>query len=226
MTSDRNLLAEQLLELAPAIDVAVESGQTIATSAEPWLRFKSLAPFQASRFIEITYRSSLYDDPVRPILRFITDAGAVERFLPGPVAGAGIWRGAVPRKLKRRADLPRRKSGAFRFPRRERQASRIFRNRRSRLGEKASKALRHFAGRYVRLYRRGRERRGLGYRRRAAPPLSSLESEARTTSRLVRRRQAAQRLERWADLPDLYRRPSGSRRIAGANHRLPAGAVL
>src|SRR5208283_6170642 len=99
MTTDKNLAAVQLFELAPAIDVAVDSGQMIATSAEPWLRFKSLAPFQASHFIELTYRSSLYDDPVRPILRFITDAGAIERFLPGPVAGAGIWRGAVPRKL-------------------------------------------------------------------------------------------------------------------------------
>jgi GT2 family glycosyltransferase len=115
MTSDRNLLAEQLLELAPAIDVAVESGRMIATSAEPWLRFKSLAPFQASRFIEITYRSSLYDDPVRPILRFMTEAGAIERFLPGPVAGAGIWRGTVPRKLSAVLICPAARAGRFDF---------------------------------------------------------------------------------------------------------------
>ena len=97
------------------MNIAVENGRMTATTAEPWLRFKSLAPFQANRFIEIAYRSSLYDDPVRPVLRFTTASGEVERLLPGPVAGAGIWRGAVPRKLQDVLICPAARAGRFDF---------------------------------------------------------------------------------------------------------------
>ena len=104
-----------LCALEPEVGVAFENGRTVATSAEPWLRFKSLAPFEASRFVEITYRSSLYDDPVRPILRFVTASGETDRILPGPVAGAGIWRGAAPKNLRSVLISPATRLGRFDF---------------------------------------------------------------------------------------------------------------
>ena len=104
-----------LCALEPEVGVAFENGRTVATSAEPWLRFKSLAPFEASRFVEITYRASLYDDPVRPILRFVTASGETDRILPGPVAGAGIWRGAAPKDLRSVLINPATRLGRFDF---------------------------------------------------------------------------------------------------------------
>jgi len=103
------------LELEPEANVVVHDGRTIATSAEPWLRFKSLEGFRKTRFVEIVYRSSLYDDPVRPVLRFCTPKGEVERILPGPVAGLGLWRGAVPRGIDNVLICPAARIGPFDF---------------------------------------------------------------------------------------------------------------
>ncbi len=111
MTPDPTLQCELELEAG----VAVENGRMVATSAEPWLRFKSLARFEASHFVEITYRSSLYDDPVRPILRFVTASGEEDCALPGPVAGAGIWRGAAPKDLRSVLISPAARTGRFDF---------------------------------------------------------------------------------------------------------------
>ena len=101
--------------LEPETGVVFENGRMVATSVEPWLRFTSLASFEASRFVEIIYRSSLYDDPVRPILRFVTASGETDRILPGPIAGAGIWRGAAPKDLRSVLISPAARIGRFDF---------------------------------------------------------------------------------------------------------------
>ena len=101
--------------LEPEIGVVFENGRMVAASAEPWLRFTSLAPFEASRFVEITYRLSFYDDPVRPILRFVTASGEIDRILPGPITGAGIWRGAAPKNLQSVLISPAARIGRFDF---------------------------------------------------------------------------------------------------------------
>ncbi len=67
-------------------------------------------------FVDIVYRASIFDDPVRPILRFRTSDGAqIDRFLPGPVAGAGIWVGRVPRGTIEIWISPTRHRGRFDF---------------------------------------------------------------------------------------------------------------
>jgi GT2 family glycosyltransferase len=104
------------IALAPARDVEIVDGRTFATSEEPWLRFDDIGAFRPGGFVEIVYRTSVFDDPVRPILRFRTADGAeVDRFLPGPVAGAGIWTGRVPRATKDVWISPTRHRGRFDF---------------------------------------------------------------------------------------------------------------
>jgi O-antigen biosynthesis protein len=103
------------LKLVPASDVVVDDGCMLAASAEPWLRFSSQSKFAGARFIEIVYRSSLFDDPVRPILRFVTPNGIVERILPAPVPGAGVWRGAVPPGTREVVISPVARAGRFDF---------------------------------------------------------------------------------------------------------------
>lgn len=100
--------------LVPETDVAIdERGRMVSLSNEPWLRLQ--AAWNAGPFVEITYRASLLDDPVRPVLRFLTDGGAVDRILPGPVAGAGVWRGAAPKGVRGVWISPTNRPGRFDF---------------------------------------------------------------------------------------------------------------
>src|SRR5206468_1069027 len=78
--------------------------------------FGDISAFTPSSFVEITYRASLFDDPVRPILRFRLESGAdIDRFVPGPVAGAAIWVGRVPRDTRGVWISPTRHRGRFDF---------------------------------------------------------------------------------------------------------------
>jgi GT2 family glycosyltransferase len=113
--SEQATRPEPQIDLEPAVDIVIENGRMTATSHEPWLRFRSVVAFEATRFVEITYRSSLYDNPVRPILKFSTAQGEIERILPGPVAGAGVWRGAVPRGIRAVLVSPAARPGQFDF---------------------------------------------------------------------------------------------------------------
>ena len=104
------------IALVPQRDVEIVNGRTIATSEEPWLKFADASAFIPGGFVELVYRASIFDDPVRPILRFRTDEGAeIDRLLPGPVAGAAIWVGRVPRGTRDVWISPTRHLGRFDF---------------------------------------------------------------------------------------------------------------
>ncbi len=104
------------MTLRPARDVEIVEGRTIATSQEPWLRLEETGAFVPGGFVEIVYRASIFDDPVRPVLRFRTSRGdEIDRFLPGPVAGAGIWVGRVPQDTTEIWISPTRHRGRFDF---------------------------------------------------------------------------------------------------------------
>jgi GT2 family glycosyltransferase len=104
------------LPLSPQRDVEIADGRMVATGDEPWLRIGDTSAFVPGSFVEIRYRASLFDDPVRPVLRFRLNEGAeVDRFLPGPVAGAGIWVGRVPHGTTEIWISPTRHRGRFDF---------------------------------------------------------------------------------------------------------------
>ncbi|PWB82662.1 MAG: glycosyl transferase family 2 [Methylocystaceae bacterium] len=104
---------QAIYALVPETDVAIRDGRRFSLSNEPWLRLETR--FSGNRFLEIAYRASLLDDPVRPILRFVTDSGPVDRILPGPVAGAGVWRGAAPKGIRAILISPTNRPGRFEF---------------------------------------------------------------------------------------------------------------
>jgi GT2 family glycosyltransferase len=101
------------IELVPEQGVIRREGRFESQSDEPWLRIEAELP--RSPFVEIVFRASLFDDPVRPVLRFSTPAGAIERILPGPVAGAGVWRGALPKGTRAVSISPTSRKGPFAF---------------------------------------------------------------------------------------------------------------
>ncbi len=103
--------------LEPEKDVERRADGFHALSDEPWLHLRSpdLRRF-AGRFVEITYRSSLWDEPVRPIFRFwTTDGRFIDRIAAGPVCGAAIWTGRVPHDLARVSISPTHRKGPFAF---------------------------------------------------------------------------------------------------------------
>ena len=102
--------------LRPDADVEDVNG-FVATGREPWLRvdgFNALA--LRGCFVTLTYCSSLWDAPVRPVLRFSQDDGSVvERIAAAPIAGAGSWTGRVPRGTNRLSISPTNRPGRFAF---------------------------------------------------------------------------------------------------------------
>ena len=106
---------------APALDcesdVERRDGRFVAIGLEPWLAVTGLQLDRLSGcLIELTYRASLWDVPVRPILRFHRrSGGAVEHIGAGPIAGAAIWIGRVPADAVRLAISPTNRLGPFDF---------------------------------------------------------------------------------------------------------------
>lgn len=105
------------LGLDPESGVDQQDGRFIATGAEPWLAANGLGiDALAGRFLELTYRASWWDEPVRPVFRFWQDDGRfIDRIAAGPIAGAGVWTGRVPPDARRLSISPTCRPGSFDF---------------------------------------------------------------------------------------------------------------
>ncbi|MGD9544632.1 MAG: glycosyltransferase family 2 protein [Methylocystis sp.] len=103
------------LDLEPARDVLRQEEGFLAQSQEPWLRFSGLRIFPPGGFVELRYTASLYDEPVRPILRFWLGGEFREHILPGPCEGAGVWVGRVPHGTTEVWISPTNRPGPFNF---------------------------------------------------------------------------------------------------------------
>lgn len=105
------------LRLEPEYDVERRGGRFFATTTAPWLGVEGLAiETFAGRFIDVTYRGSLWDEPARPVFRFWRDGEAfVDHIAAGPVAGSGLWTGRVPPGTKRMSVSPTNRPGPFDF---------------------------------------------------------------------------------------------------------------
>jgi hypothetical protein len=102
--------------LVPETDVVAGLGHFVAGSTEPWLRVTPDEAFRPGSIIEITYRASLWDEPVRPVFRFWTAPDQwQDHIAPGPVAGAGIWTGRVPDNTIGVSVSPTNRPGRFDF---------------------------------------------------------------------------------------------------------------
>jgi len=101
--------------LEPARDVRREQDGFLALSQEPWLRFCTLQGIAPGGVVELCYAASLYDPPVRPILRFWLGETFKEHILPAPCEGAGIWFGRVPRETTDVWISPTNRPGPFNF---------------------------------------------------------------------------------------------------------------
>jgi O-antigen biosynthesis protein len=102
--------------LTPEEGVELHNGQTVATKLPVWLRLEPSNLITRRRWVRLRYSSSMFDEPVRPLIRFTIATG--ERFVEamnGPILGSAEWIGRVPDRTISVQFSPCRRQGPFSF---------------------------------------------------------------------------------------------------------------
>jgi GT2 family glycosyltransferase len=91
-------------------------GGFVATNAEPWLPLAPHPELRSGSLVEITYRTSFWDEPVRPVFRFHTSLGDWhDRIAPAPVAGTATFKTRIPNGTTAISVSPTCRIGRFDF---------------------------------------------------------------------------------------------------------------
>jgi O-antigen biosynthesis protein len=108
--------AEAPLHLVPEEGVEIRDGNTVAVNLPVWLRIEPAHVITRHRWVRLRYSSSIFDEPVRPLLRFTSTTGqALVQAMNGPMLGSADWIGRVPERTAEVAISPCRRLGHFRF---------------------------------------------------------------------------------------------------------------
>ena len=104
------------VRLIPDDNVRVDDDGWTAIRTPFWLRFEPVDLVVRHRWIRIRYSSSLFDEPVRPLIRFVA-ADGVESVcaMNGPALGSSSWIGSVPPGTVSVFISPARRTGRFSF---------------------------------------------------------------------------------------------------------------
>lgn len=103
------------LDLTADKDVTWAEGRWLAASSSPWLRAPGLERWRG-RWLRLRYHAGLFDEHVRPLIRFRRSAGPdVTVPMNGALQGVGQWIGRVPDGTMEVAFSPVRRPGAFSF---------------------------------------------------------------------------------------------------------------
>jgi O-antigen biosynthesis protein len=104
------------LHLVPEEGVEIRDGHTVAVNLPVWLRVEPTDLITRHRWVRLRYSSSIFDEPVRPLLRFTSTTGqAFVQAMNGPMLGSADWIGRVPERTAEVAISPCRRLGHFRF---------------------------------------------------------------------------------------------------------------
>jgi O-antigen biosynthesis protein len=107
---------ETALHLVPEEGVEIRDGHTVAVNLPVWLRIEPAHLITRHRWVRLRYSSSIFDEPVRPLLRFTSATGqALVQAMNGPMLGSADWIGRVPERTVAVAISPCRRLGHFRF---------------------------------------------------------------------------------------------------------------
>lgn len=108
--------ARDQFHLVPESGVARVDGETVASSLPVWLRIEPIAELARRRWVRLRYASSFFDEPVRPLIRFVSGAGdSITLPMNGPVFGTAEWIGRVPKNTAAALISPVRRTGRFNF---------------------------------------------------------------------------------------------------------------
>jgi O-antigen biosynthesis protein len=102
--------------LVPETGVQIINGETVAKSLPVWLRVDPAAPIRPDSWVRLRYRSSFFDDNVRPLIRFSdgVNEGLVQP-MNGTLFGVGEWIGYIPENTSTVSISPVARTGPFDF---------------------------------------------------------------------------------------------------------------
>lgn len=102
--------------LTPESNVVAAAGRLVATTTEPWLEVAPHPALRPGSLVEIIYRTSFWDEPVRPVFRFRSSAGECrDQIAPGAVAGMAILKTRIPSGTAMISVSPTCRIGRFDF---------------------------------------------------------------------------------------------------------------
>ncbi len=102
--------------LAPQHGATGAAGDFLALLNEPWLKLDDRRTLEPGKIMQIRYSSAIFDEPVRPVLRFwLQDGGFRDLIGPAPYCGAGVWTGRIPEGLRETWISPTNRIGPFSF---------------------------------------------------------------------------------------------------------------
>jgi GT2 family glycosyltransferase len=102
--------------LAPEQGIEIVEGQTVAAIGPAWLHIEPVAELVRHKWVCLRYASSFFDEPVRPLIRFISKNGDTTTLaMNGPVLGAAEWIGRIPDGTVCASISPVRRPGPFTF---------------------------------------------------------------------------------------------------------------
>lgn len=104
------------LRLEPEAGVELIDGITHAVSLPFWLRVEPARALAKRKWVKIRYSSSFFDEPVRPLIRFVTNSGKIfVQPMNGAILGCAEWIGRVPDNTVSVSISPGRRLGPFSF---------------------------------------------------------------------------------------------------------------
>jgi len=102
--------------LVPEQGIEIVDGQAVASTCPAWLGMEPVAEIARCKWICLRYSASFFDEPIRPLIRFVTTNGeTITLPMNGPVLGSAQWIGRVPDGTRAVAISPVRRTGPFAF---------------------------------------------------------------------------------------------------------------
>lgn len=116
-TSRESIAAGDLpVTLVPAEGVRIIDGEWHAESLPYWLRLEPSAVVTRHRWVRIRYSASFFDEPVRPLIRFVMPNGRhTTQAMNGSILGSAEWIGRIPKNTAEILISPGRRLGPFSF---------------------------------------------------------------------------------------------------------------
>jgi len=109
-------VSERQFLLLPETGVQIINGETVAKSLPVWLRVDPAAAIRPDSWVRLRYRSSIFDDNVRPLIRFSDGVNeSLVQPMNGTLFGVGEWIGYIPEHTSTVSISPVARTGPFDF---------------------------------------------------------------------------------------------------------------
>jgi GT2 family glycosyltransferase len=107
---------DKAIALLPQYGIQILHGRTVAESIPAWLQLELAKTSRGAGWVRIRYRTSLFDDNVRPLIRFSDgENDGIAQPMNGSLFGVGEWIGYIPEKTSKILISPVARPGPFDF---------------------------------------------------------------------------------------------------------------